>query len=870
MNADRKNSAEEIKNSQVISETGIPVCSVECEILRGKETAGKSNINTNQLPLHSISAARVAEIFNVEISKGLSEEEADQRLDAYGSNRLELRQRQKWWHLLLAQFSSIIVWLLAFAAVFSWLNDNQLESFAILVVLALNASIGFFIEWQAGRALDALKKATRTTTRVRRQGREQIIDAENLVAGDVVIFTAGDKVSADARIFESATLLADESTLTGESTAVEKNSAAVETSAPLAERCSMLYLGTNVVAGHAAAIVTATGQNTEIGRIGKMVAQAGEEKTPLEKKLADLGKRLVYIVLGIALIIFVVGIFRGEGLWLMLEVSISLAVAAVPEGLPAVTTLILALGVLRMARQNAIIRRLAAVETLGSTTVICTDKTGTLTENRMTVCEYRLANDRVIKIFENGGYDSVGETRTFVQDQSLLRLLRVSVFCNEATLDSKNGGSCQPIGDPTETALLTAVEKFGFDISSERSACEKVLEHPFDSATKRMIAILREKDEAKTCAVLKGAPAVVLDLCDKYVSNEGIQIPLTEEKRRDFLKINEEMADCALRVLAFADKDLSGESEFPTGKELEKDYTFLGFVGMSDPPRKGVAEAVKEAQSAGIRVVMLTGDQIKTAQAIARELNLSQTDEVFALHSGDLAEKDGEILASMARRAHVFARVTPEDKMRIVKALRQTGEIVAVTGDGVNDAPALKYADIGIAMGLRGTEVAKEASDIILTDDNFRTIVKAVEGGRTIYANIIKFVHLLFSDNLGEVLVIFVAVLAGFPLPLLPLQILWVNLVTDVFPALALALEPASPETMRRKPHPPDEALLSAKFLLLIFWKAVISSSIVIGAYSWALQTYGEGAHARTIALFTLIGVQLGNLFNCRSRSRSA
>jgi Ca2+-transporting ATPase len=555
---------------------------------------------------------------------------------------------------------------------------------------------------------------------------------------------------------------------------------------------------------------------------------------------------------------------------MMLEVSISLAVAAVPEGLPAVTTLILALGVLKMARQNAIVRRLAAVETLGSTTVICTDKTGTLTENRMTVCEYRLANDRVIKFYEDGSYDSVGETGTYLMDESLLRLLRVSIFCNEASLDSKSGDASQPIGDPTETALLAAVEKFGFDIGSERCACEKLLEHPFDSATKRMITVLRDKVGAKNCAVTKGAPAVVLDICDKYVSNEGTHLPLTEEKRRDFLKINEEMADRALRVLAFADKESADERDFPAGKELDNDYTFLGFVGMSDPPRKGVSEAVKEAQSAGIRVVMLTGDQLKTARAVARELNLSETGEVFSLHSSDLLEMDGTNLAGMARRAHVFARVTPEDKMRIVKALRETGEIVAVTGDGVNDAPALKYADIGVAMGLRGTEVAKEASDIILTDDNFSTIVKAVEGGRTIYANIIKFVHLLFSDNLGEVLVIFVAVIAGLPLPLLPLQILWINLVTDVFPAFALAVEPASPETMRRKPHPPGEALLSAKFLLLIFWKAVISSAIVLGAYFWALRQYGEGAHSRTIALLSLIGVQLGNLFNCRSRSRSA
>ena len=836
------------------------------EMKKSKTISDSVETNDPKLTPHAVSARAVAETLNVEIQKGLSIEEVNRRLLRDGENRIEQKTQSTIWHIVRDQFTSIVVWLLGFAAAVAALTGNQLEAAAILVVLFINAAIGFLIEWRAGRALDALRKATRTTTRVRRNGHEQIIDAENLVVGDILILSAGDRVTADTRVLESANLRADESTLTGESVSVEKNPASVEVSTPLAERRSMLYLGTTVVAGNTTAVVTATGQNTELGLIGQLVAEADDGQTPLQIRLGDLGKKLVYIVLGIALIVFLAGIFRGDDIWLMLEVSISLAVAAVPEGLPAVTTLILALGVLRMARRNAIVRRLAAVETLGSSTVICTDKTGTLTENRMTVQEYHLANDRFIGISEGKEFDSVGE----LQDENLLRLLRVSILCNEASFDS-NGKDGQPqaIGDPTETALLLAIEKFGLNITQEKSSYKKLHELPFDSITKRMITVLQDRDE-KSFVALKGAPSVVLDICNKTISSDGQTVLLIDETREKFREVNRAMADRALRVLAFADKKFVGNSDIDFGEVFEKDYTFLGFVGIIDPPRIGVAEAVKKAQNAGIRVVMLTGDQINTARAVARELNLSEGSEVVALHSTDLAESNGENIARMTRQAHVFARVSPEDKLRIVKALQKSGEIVAVTGDGVNDAPALKNADIGIAMGGRGTEVAKEASDIVLTDDNFSTIVKAIEGGRTIYANILRFVHLMFSHNLGEVLMIFVAIMAGLPLPLLPLQILWINLVTDVFPAIALAVEPPSPETMNRKPHSPSEAMLSNRFMFLIFWQGVMLATIALTAYLWALNEYGEGTHARTVALLSLIGVQLGHLFNCRSRTRSA
>lgn len=827
---------------------------------------------SNYVP-HAFSEQQTLDAFKVEIAKGLSTLEAGRKLSIDGANTIEQKAQRTALHIIRDQFASIVVWLLAFAALVALLTENQLEALAILVVLILNAAIGFLIEWRAGRALEALRKATKTNAHVRRDGREQVIDAENLVAGDILILTAGDRAPADARILEAANLRADESTLTGESASVEKHPRSVSPDAPLAERSSMLYLGTTVVAGHATGIVTATGRKTELGRIGQMVAIGDQVQTPLQHRLENLGKRLVYIVLGIALIVLLAGVLRGDEIWLMLEVSISLAVAAVPEGLPAVTTLILALGVLRMARRNALIRRLAAVETLGSSTVICTDKTGTLTENRMTVQEYRLANGRAVKLPAQKTFEAENQTGIFTGDKNLLRLLRVSILCNEASLDSPGGAEnkeSEAIGDPTEIALLVAAEKFGFDVGKERNNYKRLKEYPFDSSTKRMITVLRDP-EKKSFAAMKGAPAVVLDMCDQYVSSDGRTFALDDQTREKFLEINRDMADRALRILAFADKNLETREWGETvGESIETGYVFLGFVGIMDPPRAGAAEAVKKAQKAGIRVVMLTGDQINTARAVARELDLSEGEDIFALHSSDLTGSDDESIARMARRAHVFARVSPEDKLRIVRALQDTGEIVAVTGDGVNDAPALKNADIGIAMGKRGTEVAKEVSDIVLTDDNFKTIVKAIEGGRTIYANILKFVHLMFSHNLGEVLVIFVAIMAGLPLPLLPLQILWINLVTDVFPALALAVEPASPETMTRQPHAPGETMLSNRFMFLIFWQGVMLAAIALGAYLWALNEYGAGAHARTVALFSLIGVQLGHLYNCRSRTRSA
>jgi len=544
----------------------------------------------------------------------------------------------------------------------------------------------------------------------------------------------------------------------------------------------------------------------------------------------------------------------------MVEVGISLAVAAIPEGLPAVTTLILALGVLRMAQQRAIMRRLPAVETLGSTTVICADKTGTLTENRMTVREYYLSDGRRIDI---GAHENALEN-----DPLLQQAVRIGVLCNEASFRAEATDETRTIGDPTETALLVVADALVLDVSYERAIHPKIAEQPFHASTKRMTTLHRKRD-GQHIAALKGAPAVVLQACSNYRDEAGNMLPLDEVAFAKFIAANEQMANRALRVLALAVKHFETDTEHSSDKALENGYTFVGLVGMIDPPRPGVADAIRRAKTAGIRTVMLTGDQLNTGIAIARELDLGQ-DEPVALHARDLIHTEPARLAYLARNTDVFARVSPEEKLRIVEALQQAGEVVAVTGDGVNDAPALKRANIGIAMGQRGTEVAKEAADVVLADDNFETIVRAVEGGRTIYSNITKFVHMMFSHNLGEVLVIFTAIAAGWPLPLLPLQILWMNLVTDVFPALALAVEPASKDIMSQPPRSSHTTLLSKPFLVLIGWQAAMLAAISLGVYMWALDIYGPGPHARTVALFALVSVQLGHTFNCRSRTRSA
>lgn len=807
---------------------------------------------------HAVETDALPSLLDVDPKAGLTTSQVIERQRQYGHNVLQKIPPRPIWRLLIDQFASIVIALLAVAAGISWATGESAEAIAILIVLVINAAVGFATEWQASRALDALRRQSRTSSRVRRDGFDATVDAEELVPGDLIVLNAGDRVPADARLLEAVRLQTEESALTGESTTVEKNVAAVSPETPLAERRSMLYLGTAIASGRAVAAVVNTGAATQLGKIGRLVAISTKERSPLEIQLAHLGRRLVYLVLIVAVIVMLTGWLRGDGLWIMIEVGISLAVAAVPEGLPAVTTLILALGVLRMARQRAIMRRLPAVETLGSTTVICTDKTGTLTENRMTVREYQLSDGRRMDIDTH--------QHTIQGDELLAQAVRVGVLSNEASFRADGDDQTRTIGDPTETALLVVADQLGLDVAHERAIHPKLAEQPFQASTKRMTT-LHSNSDGQYFAALKGGPAVVLNACSYYRDGAGNDVTLDKNTAAKFIAANERMADRALRVLGLAVKHF--ENGHPTDDALESGYTFLGLVGMIDPPRHGVADAIRRAKTAGIRTVMLTGDQLNTGIAIARELGLGKKDPT-ARHARDLIDIETDRLAELVRNTDVFARVSPEEKLRIVEALQQAGEVVAVTGDGVNDAPALKRANIGIAMGQRGTEVAKEAADVVLADDNFETIVNAVEGGRTIYANITKFVHMMFSHNLGEVLMIFTAIAAGWPLPLLPLQILWMNLVTDVFPALALAVEPASKDIMTQPPRSSRTTLLSRSFLILIGWQSAMLAAITLMAYVWSLGKYGPGPHSHTIALFALVSVQLGHTFNCRSRTRSA
>jgi Ca2+-transporting ATPase len=777
-------------------------------------------------PAHATDVGLVARALGVDPSLGLSDEEAGRRLRENGPNILPSTGGRNLTQMLREQILNVVVLLLVAAAIISYATGEALQAAAIIVVLVLNAVVGVVTEWQSGRALDALRQAVHTRAAVRRDGSPRELDAEVLVRGDVVLLAAGDRVPADLRVIEAAALRAEESSLTGESSPVEKSIEAVEAEARVVERRSMLFLGSMIAAGRGVGLVVATGAQTELGRIGRLVSEIDLQPTALQKRLQQLGHRLVYLVLAIGGIVTIGGWLRGEPFWGMVEVGLSLAVAAVPEALPAVTTFILAFGVLRMARRNAIVRRLSAVETLGSTTVICSDKTGTLTLNQMTVVELRLPDGARV------------DPRSVSDAGAWQELATIAALCNDATSQH---------GDPTESALVTAAERLGIDVGALRAARPRVAEEPFQASTRRMITVHR--DGQGTLRAMKGAPSVVLDACN-----------LPAEERRPLEAMNTEMAQRGLRVLALA----AGRTR--TTNDREGPYSFAGFAGLIDPPRPGVPEAIAAARAAGIRIVMLTGDQIDTARSIARELGIGDR----VLHARAIDQARPEDLPALVEKTDAFARVSPEEKYRIVEALQRSGEIVAVTGDGVNDAPALKKADVGVAMGGRGTEVAKEAADIVLSDDNFATIVAAIEGGRTIYANIVKFVHMMFSHNLSEVLTIFVALLLGWPLPLIPLQILWLNMATDVFPGFALALEPASAGAMRRPPRSPRAPLFSSALITLIVWQGGLLAAVSLTIYRWALHEYGPGTHARTVALLALVGVQIGHTFNCRSRLRSA
>jgi Ca2+-transporting ATPase len=825
---------------------------------------------------YTLSVEEVAGRLQTDADKGLSESEAARRRQEHGPNVLAESRGRPALAIFVHQFKSLIVGLLLAAAAISFTLGENVEGIAILAVIVLNAVIGFLTEWKAEQALSALQKQSEATAHVVRAGEEEQIPSAELVPGDVIVLSAGSRVPADGRIVEAVRLQVEEASLTGESHAVSKTVEPVpDRDAPLGDRLSLAFMGTTVSEGRGRMIVTGTGAATEFGRIGTLVEEAGTRATPLEQKLAQLGHVLVGVILVVCAIIILVGWLRGNDFWHMLEVGISLAIAAVPEGLPAVTTMTLAIGMQRMARMRALVRRLPAVETLGSTTVICSDKTGTLTKNEMTVRAYHL-DDRRIEV-TGTGYAIEGEFRVDgkrvdpTADAPLAMALRTGALCADASFDHTEGAGTI-LGDPTEGALLVAAGKAGQRPEDLERDFPRIGEVPFTSENKRMVTVHRTSD-GRTVAYVKGAPSVILDASQQEFTGAGAR-PLSPEGRQRLLVVNEELAGQALRVLALAFKDIEGEWR---EEDLAEGLVFVGLVGMIDPLREEAKDAIATCRQAGIRTIMITGDQEATATEIGRQLGLDRDPQgrpLRTVHGRDLVRLDIAGLQQVAAEAGVFARVSPEHKLRIVEALQARGAIVAMTGDGVNDAPALKMADIGVAMGIKGTEVAKEAADMVITDDNFATIVGAIEQGRIIYANIVRFIHYLFSCNLAEILVVFVAILLGWPLPLAALQVLWLNMITDVFPAMALALEPSSPGAMQRPPRDPKEPLVTWGFIRLIGWQGALLAGLTLLAFQVALGWYeaGEGGHrhAITVAFMTLALSQVFHVFNARSQLRSA
>lgn len=825
---------------------------------------------------HARAPEEVARELGSDVARGLSAADAARRLAEHGPNELAAKKKRSLLATLAHQFRSLIVALLVAAGGIAFALGDVVEAIAILVVIVLNALIGFLTEWKAASALDALQRQAVPVARVRRDGAETQVDSRTLVPGDVLLLAAGDRVSADARVVEATRLQVDEAALTGESVPVAKATEAVPAGdAPLADRASMVHLGTVVTDGRGVALVTATGSTTEIGRIGTLIENAEARRAPLEAKLAGLSRALLLVVLALCAVIVVSGWLRGNELLQMVEVGISLAIAAVPEGLLAVTTMTLAIGMQRMARMNALVRRLPAVETLGSTTVICSDKTGTLTRNEMTVRVMEVGGRR----FAVGGtgYDPAGEFTEgeravdAAKEASLLLALRIGALCNDAKVDRSE--ATKVLGDPTEAALIVAAAKAGLTQEALQREFPREREIPFDSESKRMVTVHRAPGGGALVCV-KGSPAAVLEASTTVIGGDGKPAPLDDAGRKRIRDSNDELAAKGLRILGLALREL------PAGpiadQALVQDLTMVGLSAMEDPLRDGVRDTIATCREAGIRTMMITGDQQVTAAGIAKQLGMDTGPDGQPLkvaHARELTGLDEAGWDRVVRDTAVFARVSPEHKLRIVEALQRQQQIVAMTGDGVNDAPALKAADIGIAMGIRGTDVAKEASDMVITDDDFTTIVRAIEQGRVIVNNILRFIHYLFSCNFAEIVTVFAAIMIGWPLPLGVMQILWLNIITDIFPALALALEPSAPGVMKRPPRDPEQPILTARFGWLIAWQGIVLAACTLAAFRVGLAWHGDDGEglrtAVTMAFMALALAQVAHAFNCKSATQS-
>lgn len=801
---------------------------------------------------------------------GLSSPEASKRLATDGLNELKEVKKNNALHIFFSQFKSLIIWILIVAGIVSGLLGETIDAIAILSIVILNAIIGFYQEYSAEKSIEALKKMTAPHAKVKRDGQVVSIPATDIVVGDILFLEAGDLVAADARLISAASFKCVESALTGESESVIKQPATLDqNNIPLADRENIVFMGTSVATGTAQAIVFATAMNTELGRIAGLIEEAGdEERTPLEKKLESFGHFLIWATLGIVIVLFGLGWLRGKEMLELFMTSVSLAVAAIPEGLPAVVTVALGLGVLRMSRRNALVRKLPAVETLGSTTVICTDKTGTLTVGEMTVRALYVSG----KIYSvtGEGYGPEGkilfdgnETES-IHAKALLELSTNLIGCNNANLKNEDG-VWKVIGDPTEGAMLSAGIKAGGNQEHINKEMPKQYEFPFDSDRKRS-TVVRKMNNGKYRVFTNGAPGILLQLCTRLYTSEGVR-ELTDKDRVNILAETTKMAKQALRVLGSAYRSLENSSIKDLAvDEVERDLVFIGLTGMYDPPHSEAKDAIKKCNDAGIRVVMITGDHPDTAAAIAQEIGItSKVDK--AVTGVELEKMSDQDLNKAVSDISVYARVTAEHKLRIIRAWKQNDAVVAMTGDGVNDAPAIKGADIGIAMGKTGTEVTKQASDMIITDDNFATIVAAVEEGRGIYYNIRKTLQYLLAGNTGELLLMTFCVIIGLPAPLLPIHLLWINLVTDGLPALTLATDKIDSDVMKRTPRKRSEKITDGGFFRTMFFTGFLTAGVAFAVYLYMLQNQTTEI-ARTYAFTVLVFAELLRSFGARSETK--
>ncbi|MDF2521119.1 MAG: ATPase [Clostridia bacterium] len=792
---------------------------------------------------------------------GLSSEEAKTRLEKYGENKLKGKPKKSIISLFFAQLKDMLIYVLMGAAVITALIGEYVDALIILMVVVLNAAIGVIQEYKAEKAIEALQKMTTPKALIRRDGEVREINSEEIVPGDIIVIDAGRFIPADIRLIESANLQIEESALTGESVPSEKDAGDIheDPKTPIGDKTNMAFMSTLATYGRGEGVVVGTAMETEIGKIAKILDEDIEEMTPLQKRLEELGKTLGYLAIGICVLIFVIALFQKRDLFEMFLTAISLAVAAIPEGLPAIVAIVLALGVTRMSKINAIVKKLPAVETLGSVNIICSDKTGTLTQNKMTVVKfYTLDNLKEVPT-EGKGFEAQKDEK---------ELMKSFVLCSDATYE--NG---QSTGDPTEVALVILGDRYNLDRRTLHSEYKRVGEKPFDSDRKLMSTLNEEEHGYRVHT--KGAIDNILKISKNALVNGEI-VPLTEEMKKKFLKVAEDMSDDALRVLGAAYKDTTDIIE---ADEMEKDLTVIGLVGMIDPPRLEVKDSITEAKSAGITPVMITGDHKNTAVAIAKELGIAASLDQ-SITGAEIDELSDEEFSRKINDYRVFARVSPEHKVKIVKAYKAHGNIVSMTGDGVNDAPSLKNADIGVAMGITGTDVSKGASDMILTDDNFTTIVRAIEEGRNIYSNIKKSVIFLLSCNLGEIVSVFASVLFFWPVPLLPTQLLWINLITDTLPAIALGIDPGDKDVMKKKPRDPKESFFAHGAGVRAVVGGVLIGTLTLAAFYFGLREYGYSlgaqnipenvlTYARTMAFVVLATSQLFYSLTMRNPSKS-